>query len=208
MFSFLALITNKRYWWLHSRLMAFILRCYGVRVGRNLRMEGVPSLKIKGRARDIIIGDNVQILGDIDLRNRETGRIIFHDNVTIEGGCRFVSAREGTIEIGEGTVVTTGALINGGADVRVGRQCIIGPRASINANEHRFDRAAPVREQGFIHADVIIEDDCWLAANVVLVKGVRLGRGSVVGSGAVVTKDTEPYSINAGVPARKLGERP
>jgi acetyltransferase-like isoleucine patch superfamily enzyme len=86
--------------------------------------------------------------------------------------------------------------------------CIIGPRASINANDHKFERTVPVRKQGFLHADVIIEDDCWLAANVVVMKGTRIAQGSVIGAGAVVTKDTEPYSINAGIPARIISERP
>jgi acetyltransferase-like isoleucine patch superfamily enzyme len=207
-FSLLALVTNKKYWIVHSLLMKLILRLYGITVGRGFYMEGVPRLTIRGRAGNIVLGDNVRILGDIDLRNRENGRIVFRDNVTIERDCRFVSAREGVIEIGEGSVVTAFAIINGGADVRVGRKCIIGPRASINANEHKFSRDVPVREQGFIHADVIIEDDCWLAANVVVMKGVHLGKGSVIGAGAVVTSDTEPYSINGGIPARKLKERP
>lgn len=207
MFSFFALITDNKYWLLHSLFMTAILRCYGIRVGRGFYMEGVPRLKIRGKGGNIVIGNKVQILGDIDLRNRENGRIIFHDRVTIEGGCRFVSAREGTIDIGEGSIVTTGAIINGGADIRVGRQCIIGPRASINANEHKFERGVPVREQDFMHADVVIEDDCWLAANVVIMKGVTLAKGTIIGAGAVVTKDTEPYSINVGAPARKISER-
>lgn len=207
MFSFLALITNKKYWLLHSLLIRSILRCYGICIGKNFYIEGVPRLKIRGKGGHIVIGDNVQVLGDIDLRNRENGRIVFHDRVTIEGGCRFVSARDGTIEIGEHSIVTTGAIINGGANILVGRSCIIGPRASINANDHKFERNVPVREQGFVHADVIIEDDCWLAANVVVMKGVRIAKGSILGSGAVVTKDTEPFSINVGAPARKISER-
>lgn len=208
MLQFLALLTNKRSWRLYSRLIALVLRCHGVRVGSGLYIEGTPKLKIRGKGENIVIGDNVQILGDIDLRNRENGRIMFHDGVVIEGGCRFVSAREGVIEIGQGSIVTTGALINGGANIRVGRNTIIGPRASINANDHKFDRATPMRQQGFIHEDVTIGDDCWLAANVVVMKGVTIAEGSVIGAGAVVTKDTEPYSINVGIPARKIAERP
>ena len=71
-----------------------------------------------------------------------------------------------------------------------------------------MERGSPIREQGFVHAPVIIEDDCWTGANVVIAKGVTLARGTVVGANAVVTKSTEPYSIVAGVPARKIAERP
>jgi galactoside O-acetyltransferase len=53
----------------------------------------------------------------------------------------------------------------------------------------------------------VIEDDCWLGAGVTVMDGVRVGRGSVIGAGAVVTHDVPPYSIMAGVPARSIGSR-
>jgi acetyltransferase-like isoleucine patch superfamily enzyme len=188
-------------------LIEWILRLYGIKVGKNFYIEGVPKLKIRGKAENIIIGNNVSILGNVDLRNRENGKIIFSNNATIERGCRFVSARDGKIVVGEGSIVTAFAIMNGGGNIIVGKQCIIGPRASINANEHKFERGSPIREQGFIHSEIYIEDDCWLAANVVLNKGIRLGKGSVIGANAVVTQDTREYSINAGVPAKEIGLR-
>lgn len=207
MFDLLALITNKKYWKLHTCFIKIVLRCYGMKIGKKFYIEGVPKLKIRGRADNIIIGNNVSILGDIDLRNRENGKIVFEDDVTIEGNCRFVSAREGTIRVGKGSIVTAFAIINGGEDIIIGEKCIIGPRAGINANDHLFERSKGIREQGFTHAPVFIEDDCWLAANVTIMKGVRLRKGSIIGANAVVTKDTEEYSINGGIPAQKIGER-
>lgn len=207
MFNLLAFITDKKYWILHSYLIKIILTCKGIKTGKKFYIEGTPSLKINGKAENIIIGDNISILGDIDLRNRENGRIVFKDHVTIEGNCRFVSARQGTIEIGEGSIVTAFAIWNGGGDIIVGKQCVIGPRSSINANEHKFSKDKPIREQGFIHAPVIIEDDCWLATNVAVNKGVRIRKGSIIASNAVVTADTEEYSINGGIPAKNIGKR-
>ena len=49
---------------------------------------------------------------------------------------------------------------------------------------------------------VVIEDDVWLGAHCVVMPGVKVGRGAVVGAGAVVTKDVEPYAVALGVPAR------
>lgn len=207
MFALLALLTKNRYWLLHSLLIRWLLRLRGVRVGRRFYCEGVPRLQIRGRAENIVIEDDVRFLGDVDLRNRENGRLLFCRGSVVEGDCRFVAARDGLLRIGSGSIVTRGALINGGADLLIGEQCIVGPRCSINANEHVFRRDIPVREAGFVHAPVVIEDDCWIAANVVINKGVTLGKGSVIGAGAVVTGSTEPYSVNVGVPARKIGER-
>lgn len=56
-------------------------------------------------------------------------------------------------------------------------------------------------------APIIVEDDVWIGANAVLVSGVTIGKGSVVGAGAVVTRSFPPYSIIAGVPARTIGTR-
>ncbi len=80
-------------------------------------------------------------------------------------------------------------------------------RTSINANEHKALRDKFIRDQGFIHAPVVIEDDCWIGTNVAINKGVLIRKGSILGANAVVTKDTEPYSVNVGVPARKIAER-
>ena len=53
----------------------------------------------------------------------------------------------------------------------------------------------------------MIEDDCWLGTGAKVLDGVRIGRGCVIGAGAVVTKDIPPYSIAVGVPAKVIGRR-
>jgi acetyltransferase-like isoleucine patch superfamily enzyme len=64
------------------------------------------------------------------------------------------------------------------------------------------------REKGVDLEDirpVVIEDDVWLASRVIVLPGVRIGRGSVVGAGSVVTKDVPAFCLAAGNPARALG---
>ena len=56
-------------------------------------------------------------------------------------------------------------------------------------------------------APVVIEDDVWCGANVTILKGVTIGRGSVVAAGAIVTKSFPPYSIIGGVPAKLIKMR-
>ena len=189
-----------------SKLIIIYLKSIGIRVDSKAEFSKIPMLKIKGKAKNIIIG-NVQILGEIDLRNRENGKIIIEDNCKIESNCRFVSAREGIIKIGKGTAITTGAIINGGGNVIIGENCIFGPRVTINANEHVFKKNKLVKEQGFIHKDVIIGDDCWFGVNVAVNKGVKILKGSIIGAFSLVTEDTELNSINIGIPAKKIGYR-
>lgn len=89
---------------------------------------------------------------------------------------------------------------------------IIGPRVSIMTANHVIDRVginiidnkdiAPLNS-----ADIVINEDVWIGTNVVILKGVNIGRGAVVAAGAVVNKDVKPYEIVGGVPAKKIGDR-
>lgn len=206
-FDFLALITNKKYWYLHSIIIKIILRIYGIKVGKNFYCEGVPKLKIRGKAENITIGDNVSFLGNIDLRNRENGKIVIRDSVSLECGVRLVSARKGCIDIGSNTAIATGTIINGGENVIIGEYCLFSARVMINSNEHKNEKDEFIRKQGYIHKSVIIENDCMFGVNVAINKGVVIKKGSVIGANGVVTKSTDSYSINVGSPAKKISER-
>ena len=85
---------------------------------------------------------------------------------------------------------------------------MISPRVSIYAENHIY--AHPeilLKDQGVKVETVIIEDDCWIAANSIILAGVTIGKGSVIAAGSVVTKSIPPYSIAAGVPAKVIGSR-
>lgn len=56
----------------------------------------------------------------------------------------------------------------------------------------------------FAWGGVKIKDDVWIGAGVIILSGITIGECSVIGAGAVVTKDVEPYTVVAGVPARKI----
>ena len=116
-----------------SLFLILILKLIGIKINISSYIKNFPYLKINGKAENIFIGKNVQILGKIDLRNRENGKITIQDNVSIEGECRFVAAREGEIVIGENTIITKGAIINGGGNIYIGSNCILGPYNVINA---------------------------------------------------------------------------
>ena len=66
-----------------------------------------------------------------------------------------------------------------------------------------------IREQRFLPSKggILIEDDVWIGSNSVILKNVKIGRGSIIAAGSVVTKNIEPFSIVAGTPAVKIGKR-
>ena len=190
-----------------SFFIKLFLKFYGVKVGDKFYIEGTPKLKINGKGSNIQIGDNVSIFGNIDLRNRENGKIIIKNKVKIDTNSRIVAARDGIIKIDENSVIGPFTIINGGGNVMIGKKVIFAKNISINANDHKHKKYDNICDQGFIYADVIIEDDVWLGANVCVNKGVTIKKGSIVGANAVVTKDTDPYSINVGIPSKKISER-
>jgi len=114
----------------------------------------------------------------------------------------------GNLSIGDHTQINRFFLINAGGGVEIGDNVLIGPYSIIYSQSHNYQaRDVLIKKQGYTRAKVVIEDDVWLCARATILPGVRVRKGTVVAAGAIVTKDTEPYSIVAGVPARKIGER-
>lgn len=109
--------------------------------------------------------------------------------------------------IGENSGIGANSQING--PVRIGRNVMIGRELQCYTADHKFERTdIPMIEQGFSESEGIeIEDDVWIGARVTILKGVRIAAGSVIGAGAVVTKDTLPCSVNAGNPAKFIKSR-
>ena len=94
-------------------------------------------------------------------------------------------------------------LVDDRAQLEIGNRVSIGPRVTIlpmeHANASRVRAFMSVRMGG-----VKIKDDVWIGAGVIILSGITIGECSVIGAGAVVTKDVEPYTVVAGVPARKI----
>lgn len=197
-------------WWVYkpySALIAWLLRMKGIRVGINFYIQGVPYLKIRGKAQNIRIGNNVQIYGDIDLRNRENGVIIIEDDVVLDTGCRFVAAREGTIRISRGANLGCYCIVNGGADITIGEDVLCAGFCYIQSSTHGIQRSQRIKQQPHTHRPVHIGADVWIGAHVTVLPGVSIGEGAVIGAKSVVTKNVPPYSVWAGVPAAPIGQR-
>ena len=86
---------------------------------------------------------------------------------------------------------------------------MMGPNVSIYTSNHKFDRTdIPMIKQGNSETKpVIIENDVWIGANVIILPGVTIHEGSIIAAGAVVTKDVECYTIVAGNPAKVIKKR-
>lgn len=123
------------------------------------------------------------------------------------------------LSVGDGTSIPKGSTIYcTDAPCVIGKKVLFGPHPTIITGDHRIDLvgkyiADVTVEDKFVDGEnpydlpVVIEDDVWCGANVTILKGVTIGRGSVVAAGAVVTKSFPSYSIIGGVPAKLLRMR-
>lgn len=123
----------------------------------------------------------------------------------IRVGVRFAFMRN--ISLGQGVGINANTYVYGRGGIDFGDNVLIGPGCAIVAGEHDFATGAPISQVRSSPKPVVLESDCWIGANAVILPGVTIGRGAVIGAGAVVTRNAEPYGIYAGVPARKIGER-
>ncbi|MCE2186006.1 hypothetical protein GPX23_08725 [Streptococcus thermophilus] len=77
-----------------------------------------------------------------------------------------------------------------------GDNVMIGPKCSLFAENHNFSsKKLTIKEQGVNQKEIVIEDDCWIGSNVIILDGVKIGRGSVIGAGSLVSKDIPAGSI-------------
>lgn len=136
--------------------------------------------------------------------------IILGNNINIGINAQIYAGKDSKILIGDNLKANSNIMINAdcGGYIEIGDNVLIGPNVVLRASNHIFiDKDIPIHQQGHEVGQIIINDDVWLGSNVVVLPNVEIGKGSVVGAGAVVTKNVDEYSIVGGVPAIAIGFR-
>ncbi|MCI5207398.1 MAG: acyltransferase [Candidatus Electrothrix sp. ATG2] len=167
---------------------------------------------------------------------RHPGRIHLGDAVIISEGCILdgrhgtesvslrlgnnvilsndvmISCKNGTVSIGENCGLNARTIVQStnNCPVEIGPDCIIGQQCFlVGGGSYHFDQLdIPIREQG-IRADggVCLAEDVWLGGNVTVLGGVKMGKGSVAGAGALLTRSVDAYTVSLGAPARVIKNR-
>lgn len=118
-----------------------------------------------------------------------------------------------TISLGDDVFIGPGATFSASdSSIEIGNKVMFGPNVTIMGGDHNvgeigrymYDVLEKLPEND---KSVVLQDDVWVGANTIILKGVTIGQGSIVAAGALVIKDVEPYSIVGGVPAKKLKMR-
>lgn len=142
--------------------------------------RGKPRVDCFG---EIKIGNNVKIWSHI------------HKTQISAGG-------KALLEIGDDTFINCGTTISARNHIKIGKNCQIA--TGVVMMDDDFHGTSEDRDSYETPTPIIIGDNVWLATRVIVLKGVTIGEGSTVASGAVVTKDIPPYCIAAGVPAKVI----
>ena len=116
----------------------------------------------------------------------------------------------GEVRIGQDCAINSGTVIYTGNGIAIGDAVLIAANCTLAPTNHAYgDRTRRIRDQGFLPSKggIVIGDDVWLGANVVVLDGAVIGEGCVVAAGSVVRGELEPYSVYAGIPAVRVGAR-
>lgn len=141
---------------------------------------------------------------------RQWSDISIEKDVSLDDGVVLLCSgapKENKIAIDRGTYLNRFTMLDAHTQISIGRNCMIGPYCYITDANHGRAPGVLVKDQKMEPRPVVIEDDVWLGASVVVLPGVRLGRGCVIGAGAVVTHDVPAGAVFAGVPAARIGSR-
>lgn len=115
------------------------------------------------------------------------GKIIMNDNSCIN------IRKNANFEVEDGTFFNNNCIVTCREKIKIGKNCLFGPNVMIFDHDH--DIHAENVSTSFISKPIIIEDNVWVGANTVILKGVRIGQGAVIAAGSVVNVDVEDYVI-------------
>jgi acetyltransferase-like isoleucine patch superfamily enzyme len=150
----------------------------------------------------------------------QTGKISFHSvrnviykyilkikmekNVILYGGAEIRSPHK--LTIGKGSIIGHHSILDARNGIEIGKNVNFSHGVWLWTEQHNHNNSDFSCESSK-NKKIIIQDRVWLGPRVIVLPGCTIGEGAVIGAGAVVTKDIEPFTINVGIPAKKIGER-
>jgi acetyltransferase-like isoleucine patch superfamily enzyme len=145
----------------------------------------------------------------------EPGVLVFHPESIYLGSNVYIGHQailhgytKNALRVGSDTWIGPQCFLHSGGGLHIGNRVGIGPGVRIITSSHREEGVAvPILFSDLEFAEVIVEDDCDIGVGAIVLPGVRIGRGALVGAGAVVTSDVPSFAVVAGVPARMLRNR-
>ncbi len=190
-----------------TRLAAWLAPPYTARVYLSrLNSKGYIDPKAVIYHKNLSLGANIFIADRVVLNqvhgggNLQIGNNthIFRDTIIATG-----HGQSGSVTIGDRTSIQPRCQIMGyKGPIRIGNNVQIAPNCALYSYNHGFAASEVIARQPlYTKGGIVIEDDAWLGYGVIVLDGIRIGRGAVVGAGSVVTRDIPDNAISSGSPA-------
>ncbi len=140
---------------------------------------------------------------------KEGGEIMLAEDVSIYRNTIMQTGECGNIQIGAFTAIQPHCNFSAYvSSIIIGEHVQVAPRCSFYSYNHGFKKDQSIYSQPLeSKGDIVIEDDAWLGVGVTVLDNVKIGKGAVIGAGAVVTSDVPEGMIATGVPAKVIGTR-
>ena len=138
----------------------------------------------------------------VEITSKDKGSILLENKIYISKNSK-ISSEGGQITIGYNTFFNEGCKIICKVRVDIGENCLFGPNVGIYDHNHSFSiKEELICKQGFTKKNIILGNDVWIGANVVITEGVSIGNRVIVGANSVVTKDLKKNGVYVGNPIR------
>ena len=181
------------------------------RVLANLTPHSFVSPKAQISCPRLTLGPHCFIDDDVVIyAHADGGEVCLGEAVHVYRGTIIEIGRGGSVTVGAHTHIQSHCNIKGFlGSTRIGAHVQIAPHCGFSPYEHGLeDLDMGIREQDITSSgDIVVGNNAWLGLHVQVLDGVNIGAGSVVGAGAVVTRDLPPNCVAAGVPARVFRHR-
>jgi acetyltransferase-like isoleucine patch superfamily enzyme len=207
-YEFVMMLCNAR-----SGALGYLLRkmfypmVFG-RIGKNVTFGRNITIR---HPHKIKIGDNCIIDENcvLDAKGDDPLGIELGSNCVLSRN-NILSCKGGHIKLGDGTNIAQNSLVHSEVAVEMGKNTLVASYVYfVGGGNHDFSRTdVPVIQQPSLsRGGILIDDNCWFGAGVIVLDGSKIGRDCVIGAGAIVNSDLPPYSLAVGTPARVLRNR-
>tara|TARA_B100001057_G_scaffold498925_1_gene607672 strand:+ start:3185 stop:3889 length:705 start_codon:yes stop_codon:yes gene_type:complete len=203
--SFKNKLINKIF--ISSFFYRIILILFGFKIGKGIKFNGPINFILNGPIQNIELSEQITFGKNITIKIRENGKIILKNKVYIDDNVRLVAARDGHIEINEGTEIGANSILNSGGEMNIGRYCLISNNCNINSSNHSTILSKFIMDQNHEHGKTIIKDDVWIGGFVTITYNTIIEEGAVIGANSLVLDNIEPFTVNVGAPTKKIRNR-
>lgn len=129
------------------------------------------------------------------IKARKGAHIVIGFRVSMSANSVVSATENADITIGAGTGINYNTVVVARKKINIGNNVLIGPNVAIYDHNHIFNQKEQMKDLGYKTASVIIEDNVWIGANVVILKGVTIGTGSVISAGTIISENIPANSL-------------